>query len=143
MEYPFQSLKYDRVLLSPGMMQQRFKLNRKYMMSLSNENLLQNFYSEAGLWAPPQKPVDCHWGWESPTSQVRGHFLGHWLSGAAMIWAQTADAEIKAKADYIVAELARCQSENGGECSPRRRLPGASSPGCCRVMRDHSSAVDT
>jgi DUF1680 family protein len=115
MQNQFQPIKRDHVNLSPGMMQQRFALNRKYMMSLSNENLLQNFYSEAGLWAPPHKPVDCHWGWESPTSQVRGHFLGHWLSGAAMIWAETGDAEIKAKADHIVAELARCQRENGGE----------------------------
>jgi len=115
MQYQFQPFEYDRVRLAPGMFQQRFNLNRKYMMSLSNENLLQNFYLEAGLWSPPQKPVDCHWGWESPTSQVRGHFLGHWLSGAAMIWAETGDVEIKAKADRIVAELARCQRENGGE----------------------------
>ncbi|HEY3342676.1 MAG TPA: beta-L-arabinofuranosidase domain-containing protein, partial [Anaerolineae bacterium] len=115
MRYKFQPLAPDRVGLLPSMFQQRYALNRKYMMSLASENLLQNFYMEAGLWSPPQKPVDCHWGWESPTSQVRGHFLGHWLSGAASIYAETRDMEIKAKADHIVAELARCQQENGGE----------------------------
>ena len=55
MQYQFQPFEYDRVRLAPGMFQQRFNLNRKYMMSLSNENLLQNFYLEAGLWSPPQK----------------------------------------------------------------------------------------
>ena len=115
MRYTFQPLEPDRVGLLPSMFQQRYALNRKYMMSLATENLLQNFLLEAGLWSPPQKPADCHWGWESPTSQVRGHFLGHWLSGAASIYAETGDMEIKAKADRIVAELARCQQENGGE----------------------------
>ena len=46
---------------------------------------------------------------------MRGHFLGHWLSAAACIAANTGDQEIKGKADYIVSELARCQQENGGE----------------------------
>ncbi len=115
MQYQFQPVDRSRIRLAPSMFQQRFNLNRKYMMSLTNENLLQSFYMEAGLWSPPHKPIDCHWGWESPTSQVRGHFLGHWLSGAAMIWAETGDAEIKAKANSIVSELARCQRENGGE----------------------------
>ena len=34
---------------------------------------------------------DRHWGWESPTCQVRGQFLGHWLSAAARIVATTGD----------------------------------------------------
>ncbi len=85
------------------------------MLSLKTENLLQDFYLEAGLWAPPKEPEGIHWGWESPTCQLRGHFLGHWLSAAALIYANTGDAEVKGKADYIVSELARCQKENGGE----------------------------
>jgi DUF1680 family protein len=84
-------------------------------MSLRNENLLQNYYQEAGLWYPRQHPEGCHWGWESPTCQLRGHFLGHWLSAAARIYAATGDGEAKAKADRIVSELGRCQRENGGE----------------------------
>ena len=94
---------------------QRAELNRKYVMSLANEHLLQNHYLEAGLWHTRGKPEGIHWGWESPTCQVRGHFLGHWLSAAARIWASTGDFEVKAKADRIVSELGRCQRENGGE----------------------------
>ena len=115
MPYVFQPFSLGSVKLLPSMFQQRFDLNRRYMVSLRNENLLQNFYLEAGLWGPRRQSQDCHWGWESPTCQLRGHFLGHWLSGAARTYAATGDAEIKAKADYIVAELARCQQENGGE----------------------------
>ena len=106
----------NRVRLLPGLFHQRFILNRQYMLSLKTANLLQNHYLEAGLWAPRQNPGDdIHWGWESPTCQLRGHFLGHWLSAAARICATTGDPEIKGKADQIVAELARCQREHGGE----------------------------
>lgn len=105
----------DRVTLLPSPFKRRFELNRAYLMSLSNENLLQNYYMEAGLWHPRQRPEGIHWGWESPTCQLRGHFLGHWLSAAAHIYANTGDAEVKAKGDRIVAELGRCQRENGGE----------------------------
>ncbi len=103
------------VRLLPGLFQDRFALNRRYVMSLGNEGLLQNFYMEAGLWAPRRKELHWHGGWESPTCQLRGHFLGHWLSAAAQIVAATGDIEVKAKADHIVAELGRCQKENGGE----------------------------
>ena len=103
------------VKLLPGLFQQRSNLNRRYMLSLKTENLLQNFYMEAGLWSPASKTEDIHWGWEAPTCQLRGHFLGHWLSAAASLAANTGDQEIKGKADYIISELARCQQENGGE----------------------------
>jgi uncharacterized protein len=104
-----------QVKLLPGLFQQRFNLNRSYIMSLSSANLLQNFYLEAGLESFRQKPEGIHWGWEAPTCQLRGHFLGHWLSGAAHLYDATGDAEAKAKADFIVSELARCQEANGGE----------------------------
>jgi uncharacterized protein len=103
------------VRLLPGPFSQRADLNRSYLMSLKTENLLQNFYMEAGLWGPRDDPGEIHWGWESPTCQVRGHFLGHWLSAAARLGAATGDQEVRGKADYIVSELARCQRENGGE----------------------------
>jgi DUF1680 family protein len=121
----FQPLHLNQVRLTPSIFQQRFELNRKYLLSLRSDNLLQNHYLEAGLWAPRFNKSgmgdsynardDIHWGWESPTCQVRGIFLGHWLSAAARIYATTGDPEVKGKADVIVSELARCQIENGGE----------------------------
>jgi len=119
------------VRLRAGMFRNRFELNRSYVMSLENHSLLQNHLLEAGLTqfrlgeTKRNRNYDTlqlddgssgiHWGWESPTCQLRGHFLGHWLSSAARIYASTHDAEAKAKADAIVAELARCQVANGGE----------------------------
>jgi len=111
----FRPLGWGSVTLRPGELLRRADLNRAYMLSLKSENLLQNHYQEAGLWGPRLQPVGCHWGWESPTCQLRGHFLGHWLSAAAKRCAATGDMEIRGKADHIVAELARCQRENGGE----------------------------
>ena len=112
---PLTAVAPGQVKLLPGLLQQRRDLNRRYLMSLKSEHLLQNHYLEAALWNPNGKLTDCHWGWETPTCQVRGHFLGHWLSAAARLWAAEGDAELKAKADCIVAELRRCQEANGGE----------------------------
>ena len=115
------------VRLLPSLFQERFALNYNYMMSLSSQKLLQNFYFEAGIQKPglimvggrEQGLDDFHWGWESPSNQLRGHFLGHWLSAAAYIYAATGDMAIKVKADNIVSELALCQQKNGGEwCGP-------------------------
>jgi DUF1680 family protein len=104
-----------RVKLSPGLFQQRFELNRQYLMELKTENLLQNHYFEAGIWGPPAKREDIHWGWEAPNSLVRGHFLGHWISAAARIAYAHGDEQLAAKTNFVVSELARCQEENGGE----------------------------
>lgn len=98
----------------------RYDLNKKYLMSLENDKLLQNFYNEAGrnshsMLNSGLNYKDFHWGWESPSNQLRGHFLGHWLSAAAYLYAETHDEEVKAKADKIVSELAQCQIANGGQ----------------------------
>lgn len=122
-EYPA-----GRVTLSAGPLAARFELNKQYVLSLTNENLLRNFYLEAGLWSysgnggttsatttSMDGPEHWHWGWESPTCELRGHMMGHWLSAAAHIYGQTGDLLVKAKADYIVQELARCQEAGGGQ----------------------------
>lgn len=111
----FHPLRDRYVRLLPGLFKKRFDINRHYVLSLKSHNLLQNHYLEAGLWVPMGKPEDAHWGWESPTCQIRGEFLGHWLSAAAHIYATTGDLEIRGKADQIVSQVARCQEENGGE----------------------------
>ncbi|WP_040951279.1 beta-L-arabinofuranosidase domain-containing protein [Gorillibacterium massiliense] len=109
------------VTLLPGVFRERMNVNREYLMELDTQCLLQNFYLEAGIIMPGLQVVDdpatanLHWGWEAPTCQLRGHFLGHWLSAAASYVATEHDIELKAKLDKIVSELARCQELNGGE----------------------------
>jgi len=90
--------------------------NRNYLMELKTDNLLLHFRSEAGLAGLLNHTlVDVHGGWEAPLSQIRGTFTGHWLSAAAQIYAETGDLELKQKADFIVAEIKKCQVRNGGE----------------------------
>jgi DUF1680 family protein len=114
---------FDRgdVSLAPSEWAERFQVNRDYLISLNTEDLLFNYRHEAVLNVR-HKTADNKMGlydttgfggWESPGSQVRGHFLGHWLSAAARIIATTGDRRLNAKADYIVSELARYQEHNG------------------------------
>ncbi len=88
--------------------------NRNYLMELQSDALLQNFYQEAGLHQNFGSKSMAHGGWEDPTCQLRGHFLGHWLSAAAMRYFEIGDEEILAKAKHVVHELKKCQDENGG-----------------------------
>jgi DUF1680 family protein len=97
-----------------GELRSRQDRNRKYMMDLKSENLLLNFNFEAGRRSA-RNMDGIHGGWESPICELRGHFLGHWLSAAALRYYAAGDIEIKAKADIIVHELALCQKENGGK----------------------------
>lgn len=106
MKLKYQGLAYGATCLRESIFKQRSELNRQYMLGLSSKNLLQNHYFTAGLWGPDHYPSDCHWGWESPTCQIRGDFLGHWLSAAANYSAMTKDYELKGKADWIVGEIA-------------------------------------
>ena len=103
------------VNLTDGELIRRRNDNREYLMSLTNRNLLYNYELEATLTHDACIPEGIHGGWESPTCQLRGHFLGHWLSAAAMLIRDTGDIELKAKADTIVKRLADCQEANGGQ----------------------------
>lgn len=104
----------DVTLLDPDF-QRRERDNRNYLLRLSNEHLLFNYEMEAGRHSSRGIEMDILGGWESPTCQLRGHFLGHWLSAAAFHYEATGDLELKVKADAIVVELSVCQNENGGE----------------------------
>lgn len=115
------SIKNGKVKLLPGLFAERADINRKYLLSLDTQCLLQNFYWEAGIIIPGLQVIDnpekanIHWGWEAPTCQLRGHFLGHWLSAAAMLIAVNDDSELKAKLNVIIEELDRCQKLNDGK----------------------------
>ncbi|MFC5805033.1 beta-L-arabinofuranosidase domain-containing protein [Streptomyces formicae] len=128
MQPPLRDFPADRVRLLPGLgridysdlanpFQQRAGLVRTYLMSLDSAKLLRAFTFEAGIFAPgdPAPSGKRHGGWEALDSQLRGHFLGHWLSAAARLVATTGDAELRAKAEGIVGRLGSLQRENGGE----------------------------
>ena len=109
------------VKILPGVFRERMDVNHQYLLELDTNCLLQNFYLEAGIILPGLQVVDnpetanLHWGWEAPTCQLRGHFLGHWISAAAKLIAADGEPELRVKLNNIVSELARCQELNGGE----------------------------
>ena len=109
------------VRLRDGLFKERATVNRNYLLSLDNRALLQNFYIEAGIILPGLSQVEdpdgsyLHWGWEAPSCQLRGHYLGHWLSAASMYVASNNDFELAAKIKFIIDELDRCQKRNGGK----------------------------
>ena len=95
--------------------------NRGYMGRLGADRLLYNFRANAGLPVGDAQPLGVKGGpsWERAAdgtrgTELRGHFTGHFLSASAQLWASTGDKEAKAKADYMVDELAKCQSKLGG-----------------------------
>ncbi len=121
---PLSPLPLDAVRLDRGVFDDRRRLNRAYLVSLQDEALLQNFLLEAGigdqLWhlqpstdTPASRGLERHWGWETPGALLRGHFLGHWLSGAAREAAVTGDRLLRARIDSVLDGLERCQLENG------------------------------
>ena len=80
--------------------------NQMYLHELPVDRLLYNFRLNAGLPSSAQ-PLG---GWEKPDCELRGHFVGHYLSACGLMFASTGDAELKAKGDEIVAGLAACQA---------------------------------
>lgn len=107
-------LKGSNVIVLDGEIKRREAANRAYLMKLDSDHLLFNYRLEAGRYSGRDIPEGAHGGWETPVCQLRGHFLGHWLSAAAMQHHEKEDPELKAKIGVIVDELAECQKDNGG-----------------------------
>lgn len=98
-----------------GILEQRRNYDREYLMSLRPEHLLLPYYHEAALARYTFLPEGLHGGWDSPLSMIRGTVCSHWLLTAAALVFETGDREVKARADFIVSEIGRCQEANGGE----------------------------
>lgn len=123
-EYALKRVPLGNITLTKSLFTERYALNLAYMLRLEPKKILQNFYYEAGLTkradcilvGKEEQGFDaCYWGWESPMCELRGHFLGHYLSACAYIYAATRNEAIRQRAEFIVSELDVCQQANGGE----------------------------
>ena len=99
----------DRVHLLPGPFKHAQDLDEQYLLSLSVDRLLHDFRVNAGL-PSPVKPLG---GWEAPDCELRGHFVGHYLSACAMMYASTGEQRLKDNAAAVVSGLAECQDKLG------------------------------
>ncbi|CAM8970619.1 unnamed protein product [Rhodiola kirilowii] len=81
--------------------------NLEYLLLLDVDNLVWSFRKNADLPTPGSP----YGGWEAPDCELRGHFVGHYLSAAAHMWASTHDDSLKTKMDSVVSALAECQEK--------------------------------
>src|ERR1700723_2704148 len=102
--FPLQDVR----ILDPDLLRMR-EQTLAYMLALDSDRLLHNFRVTANLPSSAE-PL---YNRESPANGWRGHYVGHFLSASAQMYAATGDARIKAKADAMVAQLAICQKALG------------------------------
>ncbi len=95
-----------QVRLGKGPCKQAMEADLQYLRSLPPDRLLHTFRINAGFPSSAQ-PLG---GWEAPDCELRGHYAGgHYLSACALMYASTGDETLKANANTVVAELAKCQ----------------------------------
>jgi len=97
------------VRLLPSFWKDTMELNRSFLYALPNERLAHNFRVTAGI------PTDADplGGWEAPDCELRGHYVGHYLSSCALLHASTGDQAIANKASELVTMLTECQARDG------------------------------
>ncbi|GLU24147.1 hypothetical protein SLE2022_401040 [Rubroshorea leprosula] len=83
--------------------------NLEYLLLLGVDRLVWSFRKTAELPAPGQ----AYGGWEEPTVDLQGHFLGHFLSAAAQMWASTHNETLEEKMSAVVSALSACQKQIG------------------------------
>lgn len=77
----------------------------RWLLSIDNNRLLHSWRVNAGM-PTNGRPLG---GWEGLDVELRGHILGHVLSGLALMYASTGDIAYKNKADSLVNALAEIQ----------------------------------
>ena len=119
---PVRPVPARHVTLKPSIFADAQAANRAYLTSLSPDRLLHNVLKGAGL--PPKAEV--YGGWENQS--IAGHTLGHYLSGCALMVANTRDPLLSERLTYTVAEMARAQAAHGDGYVGAGTLWGQSDP---------------
>lgn len=99
----------NRVTLTGGPWYEAMEQERKYLHFLDADRLLVHFRKVAGI----PSFVEEYGGWESESSELRGHSIGHYLSAASRMSALCEDNLLRERCKYIVHELRNCQEKNG------------------------------
>ncbi|KAL8214301.1 hypothetical protein R6Q57_003750 [Mikania cordata] len=81
--------------------------NLEYLLMFDVDSLAWNFRKTAGL----PTPGVTYGGWEAPDQELRGHFVGHYLSATALMWASTGHKALKKKMTQLVSAIGDCQEK--------------------------------
>ncbi|TXK47936.1 glycosyl hydrolase [Pontibacter qinzhouensis] len=79
----------------------------QYILEMDVDRLLAPFLKEAGL---PTK-AQSYGNWEN--TGLDGHIGGHYLTALSLMYASTKNEVLLQRLNYMVAELAKCQQQNG------------------------------
>ncbi|KAH7031555.1 uncharacterized protein B0I36DRAFT_374416 [Microdochium trichocladiopsis] len=80
-----------------------------YLKNVDVERLLYNFRANHKL---STNSAATNGGWDAPNFPFRSHMQGHFLTAWAQCWATLQDTTCRDRANYFVAELAKCQGNN-------------------------------
>ncbi|GFP98765.1 hypothetical protein PHJA_002020400 [Phtheirospermum japonicum] len=83
--------------------------NLEYLLMLDVDRLVWSFRKTARL----ETRGEAYGGWEGPDIELRGHFVGHYLSASAQMWASTHNDSLKQKMTAVVSALSACQEKIG------------------------------
>ncbi len=97
---------YKGVSLEDGRFKAQLEEVRSYYLALSDDDLLKGFRTRAGLPAPGKDLG----GWYSKDVF---HVFGQIVSGLSRLYAATGDPALQRKANYLVAEWAKCIGPDG------------------------------
>jgi Beta-L-arabinofuranosidase, GH127 catalytic domain len=97
-----QASNLSEVRLLAGPLQHATEFDRRYLLSFDTERLLHNFRVNAGL-SSSAEPLG---GWEAPNCELRGHFVGHYLSACALLYASTGDTHPPSSGNQIPRRIA-------------------------------------
>ncbi|TDC80683.1 hypothetical protein E1193_16990 [Micromonospora sp. KC606] len=81
-----------------------------YLRFVDVNRLLYNFRANHRL---STNGAAANGGWDAPSFPFRTHMQGHFLTAWAQAYAVTGDTTCRDKANQMVAELAKCQANNG------------------------------
>ncbi|MFI5895032.1 beta-L-arabinofuranosidase domain-containing protein [Actinoplanes sp. NPDC051513] len=105
--YPFD---LGQVKLSAGRFMDNQTRALNYLKFVDVDRLLYVFRANHKL---STNGAAANGGWDAPNFPFRSHMQGHFLTAWAQAYAVLGDTTCRDKANYMVAELAKCQANNG------------------------------
>ncbi|MER5702801.1 beta-L-arabinofuranosidase domain-containing protein [Micromonospora sp. NPDC002296] len=104
--YPFD---LGQVRLTAGRFQDNQNRTLNYLRFIDVDRMLYNFRANHRL---STNGAATNGGWDAPNFPFRTHMQGHFLTAWAHAYAVLGDTTCRDKANYMVAELAKCQANN-------------------------------
>ncbi|WP_049575227.1 beta-L-arabinofuranosidase domain-containing protein [Streptomyces sp. SBT349] len=101
---------FGQVRLTAGRWLDNQDRTLRYLRFVDVDRLLYNFRANHRL---STEGAPANGGWDAPTFPFRTHMQGHFLTAWAQAYTVTGDAACRDRATHMVAELARCQANNG------------------------------